>query len=288
MGLLLILLNALATNVEGFFVTQYGKKHGQGGLFFNAIISFFSMIYFIITDKNGFYFPPELWFYGIISCILYAVGFYTMFAAYQYGSFIMTRMISSFAMIIPMVYGFVFLKEPATVFTYIGILLIFASLIVRNIGAEEKKTEKSKKAAVLWAVYVLLTTVANGFISIIKRIQQLRFDDACTNEFLIISLGGSFIALLIASIIKERKNMGYIVRNGTFSGLCAGMCNGIANFTSVAVYLFLPMSLVSPLTSGIGFAVSFLFTIFIYKEKFTKQQLLGVILGIAAIIILKL
>ena len=82
--------------------------------------------------------------------------------------------------------------------------------------------------------------------------------------------------------------IGYIVKNGTVPGLCAGVCNGIANFTSVAVYLFLPMSLVSPLSSGGSFAVSFLFTVFIYKERFTKWQLAGVLLGIAAIIILKL
>lgn len=289
LGYLLILLRSLTYNIEGVFVRGYGKKYGEGGLFFNAIISFFSMIYFIVSDRNGLNFPPELWFYGLISCVFFAVGFYSMYAAYQYGSYIMTRMVSSFSMIIPLVYGLAFLKEPSTIFTYIGVFLIFASLIVRNLGPDEKKEEKKTEGKFgKWLLHVMLTTVANGFISVISKIQQVRFDDQCTNEFLVISLGGSFLALLIASFFKERNQMGYIIKHGTGFGLCAGVCNGITNILNVAVYLFLPVSLVTPLASGVSFVISFLFTVFLYKEKFTKMQLAGMFLGIAAIVVLNI
>ena len=60
MGYLLILINQAAHQVEGMLVRRYGKKHGAGGLFFNAIICLFAMFFFVLTDKGGFYFPKEL------------------------------------------------------------------------------------------------------------------------------------------------------------------------------------------------------------------------------------
>lgn len=288
MGYLLILLQSVVHNIEGVFVKNYGKKHGSGGMFFNAIISFFSMVYFIISDKDGLNFPPELWIYGLCGALLYATGFYSMYLALQYGSFIMTRLISSFSMLLPLFYGLFFLKEPATVFTYIGVSLIILSLVVRNLGIHDGKGDINNKSFVKWLVCTILTTVSNGFISILSRVQQIRFDDKCSNEFLTICLGGSFLALLTLSIILERDKMGYIVKHGTASGFFAGICNGISNYCTVAIYLFIPMSLAVPLRSGVAFVVSFLFTVFIYRERFTKQQIIGMIMGIAGIIILKI
>ena len=53
MGFLFICLNQAAHQVEGMLVRRYGRKHGAGGMFFNAIICLFSMFFFVITDRDG-------------------------------------------------------------------------------------------------------------------------------------------------------------------------------------------------------------------------------------------
>ena len=288
MGILLILAQQILNNLESVVVKNYGKKHGDGGLFFNAIISFFAMIYFIVTDKGGLYFPPLLWVLGSISALLYAIGFYSMYLALSYGSFVMTKMITSFSLLFPLFFGLFFLKEPTTVFTYIGIGLIILSLVVKNVQFGKKPDAEPQKASSKWLVCTILSTVANGLISVISRLQQEYFHADCTNEFLLISLGGSFIALLVASLLKERGNIKYILKHGTIAGVLAGICNGAKNYIHLIVYLIMPISVSTPLGVGIGFITSFIFTKFIYKEKFTKGQLLGMILGGIAVIILKL
>ena len=288
MGILLILAQQILNNLEGVVVKNYGKKHGDGGLFFNAIISFFAMIYFIVTDTGGLYFPPLLWVFGSISALLYATGFYSMYLALRYGSFVMTKMVTSFSLLFPLFYGLFFLKEPTTAFTYIGIGLIILSLIVKNIRFDKKPEAAPQKASTKWLICTILSTVANGFISVISRLQQQYFHSACTNEFLLISLGGSFISLLIASLVKERGNIRYILKHGTIAGVLAGICNGAKNYIHLIIYLLMPISVSTPLGVGLGFITSFIFTKFIYKEKFTKGQLIGMFLGAVAVIILKL
>lgn len=41
MGILLVFLTQLLHNGEGMLMKSYGKKYGDGGLIFNAVISFF-------------------------------------------------------------------------------------------------------------------------------------------------------------------------------------------------------------------------------------------------------
>ena len=52
------------------------------------------------------------------------------------------------------------------------------------------------------------------------------------------------------------------------------------------IYLYLPLSIVSPLKMGLSLVGSFAVAFLMYKEKYTKKQLLGVAIGAAAIIIL--
>jgi drug/metabolite transporter (DMT)-like permease len=116
--------------------------------------------------------------------------------------------------------------------------------------------------------------------------QQIKFDDACSNEFQMISIGGSFVLLLVIGLICDRARLKYILKNGVFYGIGAGICNGAKNFTTLAIYLFLPLSTVSPIKTSLGMITAFLVSFFFYKEKYTLRQMIGVIFGTVAIVLL--
>ena len=67
MGALLLVLDMITQQGEGMTVRAYGKRHAVGGMFFNAVICLFSMIFFFITDKGGLVFTKELIAYGVVS-----------------------------------------------------------------------------------------------------------------------------------------------------------------------------------------------------------------------------
>ena len=177
-GMLLVVLGLVVNQFEAVIVKHYGKKHGKGGMFFNAIICLFAMIYFFITDKAGLQFQKEIVIYGLINSTMYALGFYSAYIAYKSGSFGLTRLFTSFGVIISTFYGIVFLNEPTSVFTYAAFVMILISLFLMNYN---KENETSQKISVKWIINVILTVVSNAAIAIIGRMQFGVFGDTYKN-----------------------------------------------------------------------------------------------------------
>ena len=287
MGALLLAIDMIAQQGESMIVRRYGKKHGAGGMFFNAIICLFAMVFFFLTDKGGLCFPKELWLYGIISCLMFATGFYTMYVALQLGSFVASKLLSSFSGVISIVYGILFLKEPAGFTTYLAIVLVFVSVVLMQYQKPSETTAEKKAFSVKWLVCVLLTAVSNGFIAVISRMQQIRFDNAYDNEFMILSFAGACIALFIMGFALERDKFRNTFKYGLVYGASAGLINGAKNLINLWIYLYIPISVATPLRTGLGFILSFICSVLFYKEKFTIRQLISVAIGIIAIILFK-
>jgi drug/metabolite transporter (DMT)-like permease len=184
-------------------VRLYGRKHQDGGMFFNAIICAFAALFLLITDKNGLQFPKELFLYSISGAVTTAVGFYTAYLAFKYGSFILTKLISSFYSVIVIAYGIVFLREPADLFGYIGIVLFLISSVMVNLKKED--VSEKKEFSVKWLVCAVLCAVGNALLVIIMRSQQIKFDGAYDNEYMIVNSLGAAILLFAIGLITERK-----------------------------------------------------------------------------------
>ena len=68
--------------------------------------------------------------------------------------------------------------------------------------------------------------------------------------------------------------------------MAAGICNGINNILILLTYNYLPISLISPFKTGLGMVLSFLVSITLYKERFSRRQWLGIAIAIAAVILI--
>lgn len=282
MGVLLIILNQITHLGEGMVVRRYGRKYGAGGLMFNAILCLFSAVFFVVTDKGGLVFTKELVLYGIIGCILFAAGFYGAYLALQTGSFGMTRLINSFSGLISIFYGIILLHEPASPLKWIAIALIFISSFIMKYQKGGGKEFSWK-----WLMFAVITAVSNGFISVVQRIQQLKFNHAYNNEFMIICLVGAAVILAILGIIKEKDKFLPTLKKGSIYGVFAGMLNGASNFLNLLIISVFQLSGATPIRSGVGLATGFIVSIFIYKEEFKKIQLVGVLIAIVALVLFK-
>lgn len=282
-GMLLVLIGLTFHQFEAIIVKRYGKKYGKGGMFFNAIICLFAMVYFFVTDKDGLNFAKEIWDYGVVNAVMYATGFYTAYVAYRIGSFGLTRLFTSFGVIISTFYGIIFLKEPTTFLTYVALFMILVSLFLMNYNKQENDKQK---ITFKWLIYVFLIVLSNAAIAIIGRMQHKVYGDLYRNEFLIISLAGAAISLFIFGFIFERKSFKSTIKYGFFYGASAGIFNGINNLLVLITYNYLPISFTSPVKSGVGMIISFVLAITLYKEKFSKRQLVSVAIGVVAVVLM--
>ena len=303
-GYLLILVVAVLHLFESMAVKAYANRYGSGGMLMNAVIAFFAALFFLISDcinpeTRGFNVPAAMIPLALINCLMFAAGFYFAFLAFRVGPYGLTRLIASFSLLFTIFYGIFFLDEETTALTYIGIVMIFAALVLINYkrpvkkdatdkGANEAPAAQENGISLKWMIYLLIVVVSNGLIGILTRMQQIRFENACSNEFQLISIGGSFLILAILGLIIDRDKLRDVAKNGLLYGLCSGLCDGAKNFTTLAVYLYLPLSVYSPTNTGIGMVLAFLVAVFFYKEKYTLMQKIGVLLGAVAVVLLAL
>lgn len=290
LGYLLVLLVVALNMGESIAVKAYAKKYNSGGFIMNAIIALFACAFFVVKvliSGEGFNFLPAMIPYALVNSAFYFFGFYFAYVAFKIGPFGLTRLIASFSLLFPIFYGIFFLHEPVGTFTYIGIAMIVAAMFMMNYSKEDKGTKAQEGAVSLkWLIFILVSTVSNGFISIMTKMQQVKFDDVCSNEFQIISIGGSFIFLAIIGLINDRKNLAYVLKNGTLYGAISGVFNGAKNFLILFIYSLLPISIVSPLKAGLAIIFSFLLSLIVYKEKYSVLQKIGVATGGVAVVIL--
>ena len=289
MGYILCVAYVIVNLLEGIVVKNHTKKYGNGGTVVNALTCLFSMIFFIATEAletDAFYFPPRLWIYGGISIIMFSAGFYFTYVAYKIGPFGLTKLLSTFSLLFPIVYGLAFLNEEGGVLSYLGIALMLSAAVLINLKREQ--SGEKQKITFKWLMCIIISAVANGMISVLSRMQQISFDNATSNEFMMISLFGSFIVLSIWGVLKEKRGIGLVIRNGALTGALAGVLNGAKNFITLLVYLYLPLSIVSPLKTSLSMIATFAVSYLLYKERYGRLQLVGVVLGAASVVLLSL
>ena len=290
MHYLLILLASCTSLAEGVIIKKYNGKYTSGSFVFTAMISFFSMAFFLlsdlITDPSGLSFPAELLPYALFAGVWYCAATILTYIALQIGSFVISLLVISYSIVFSTAYGILFLHEPTTLFTWIGFALIAVSLFLlrkKSDGDGEKK-----KFSFLWLICIGISTVGNGAFSILSRMQQIRFDNAVTNEFMVIALALSALVLGIFAVIREKKQA------LTSFALClpyaigAGVSNGMTNMMAMFVNTLIPISIAAPMRSAVKNVLSMGVSVGVFKEKFLPRQVIGVALGAIAVVLLNL
>lgn len=277
--LIAIILGVSGQNIVKKPYTQ--KMGGSGVYFFNAILSAAALLFFAVTaTKLDF----------DISFIPYSIGFATSYAiatvflvlAIAYGSLSLTSLFFSYSLMIPTLYGLVFLKDDISVGFIPGLALLVVSLFLVN------KNDKKAKFSFKWIICVILAFLGNGMCTVVQNMQQVAFDGAYKNEFMIVALAIVALVMSIMSLIKERKAMKVYAKAGWHWALICGLLNGMVNLFVMILSRSMPVSVMFPLISAGGLVVTYLVSRFVYKESLTKLQFVGFILGLAAVVFLNI
>ena len=282
-AILLMTIGLLVHKFEGIFTKKYNAKNNKGGFIFTSIVSLFSMIFFIandlITDKNGLQFNAPVVTYGVLGGIGFAAACITMYYALEWGSFGLTNLLASFGILITIAHG-LFLGETLTWLSWVGIALIALSIFLVK-GGEKENVKFTTK----WLIMTICAILTAGLYGILQRQQQVEFNSGLNNEFMIVTLAVSAISLFIIGVIKDGKELKNVFKHGFLYAAGGGISNGLTNFLTLYVYTLVPISFAAPMKTGIQILLSFMIARLIFKEKYSKQQYLGVALGTVALVL---
>ena len=285
----LVMLACVSTSIgEGLVVKKHGSKY-SGGFVFTGIVSLFSVAFFLIKDlltDGVFTFKPEILMFSILGGFLYGMASVLTYEAFSKGSYALSNLILSYALVFKILYGLIVQKETeqSSAFTYIGFAVLALSIyLIKGRGQGEKKP-----VTVYWLVCIILSFVGSGMYGVVQRIQQKVFSAQYDNEFMVMALGFSAVALIAIGLIKEKNGLKPLYAKGNLYAVGAGAFNGLTNMTSLIINTMFLISRSSVIITGTKLLLVFLISVIFYREKFTKTQILGAVMGAAAVILFNL
>ena len=274
----LYVCNTLCSAGQNALGKQYAKGGGVAAVFnLNKAAAGF-LLFVILGWIQGFswHLPTVLLGigYGISLCISMHAGF----KALAMGPMALTSIVASFSLLIPFFFGVCFWKEPVTALSGCGILLLLLSIVFIN-GWKFGSISRQ------WFFYALLTLLTNGICSVIQKFHQRRFPTLYRTEFMVFALL-SVLVILSVTVCCDRQSRGAF-RCSVF-GIIAGILNCAANYIVLFLSATENASVLFPIVSVANIAAAWVVGIVFFKEKLTVLQTIGLALGGASIVLLKL
>ena len=119
--------------------------------------------------------------------------------------------------------------------------------------------------------------------------QQDRFSGGYKSEFMILAYLFSAIMMFALALVKEKKQITKEIRVGWYLWAICGVANGVVNlFVMMLKTNKMPEFIMFPLISAGGIIATFIVSLFIYKERLTKFQNIGLALGVVSVVFLNL
>ena len=280
----LILLSIVVfISVQQITKKAYNQKRSGGAMSFSAASCVAALAVFLITSGGKLQFSGDFLLYSCLFAMSYSVTIVTGMLAIAAGPLSLTCLVTSCSLIVPTLYGILALNEPVSTNLLIGLALLVVALVLINL---EEKGEK--KINLKWGIYVILAFAGNGMCSTVQKMQQTVFQGQYKNEFMIAALIMSAVAIGIFALVTEKKQVLPNLKAGFWLYLICGLANGLANFFVVYLSLRVAASVMFPVISAGGIVLTFLVSLFFYKEKLSKWQILGSALGLVSVIFLNL
>ncbi|MBR3943339.1 MAG: EamA family transporter [Clostridia bacterium] len=287
MAMLLIPLIPLLSVVRCTLIKQSSKDNEKINIFaFNAVQNISGILIMLIVFGFGLQLHLPTFYFSLAYAVCYLVGMVSDYKALSSGPMALTSLICSYAIIIPCFYGFFFLDESFGITRIIGIALLLVSMFLIN----KTETEKAKKRE--WLFYVCISFLCNGGMLVINKMHQIHYPNQYQNEMIIFALGIGFIVFgliaIINGILKKRNKAEYVAKTPIKASYAvfAGICMAALQYVCLYVAARVDSLIMFPLDAIYGSLFSVAGSWFLFKEKFTIVQILGICLGVVSVILL--
>lgn len=259
---------------------QYNlKAKHPNAIMFSAITSLIALLFFLVTSGFELTFDRRLVPYALGFTAGYSIAWVGTVLAVRYGLMAISSLIVSCSLIFPTIYG-VMIGEKVTFILCTGIALLFLAMILVNLKFTQKE-----KFSFKWLFWVLLAFGGNGLCSIMQNLQKRTLGDEYKHEFMIIALSASFLILMTISLAMAKDARAELKNCVPFASL-NGIANALVNFLMLTIIGNIPNTILYPTSSALSMIFTFLLAYFLYKERFSKYQYLGYIIGVVSIILL--
>lgn len=282
MDYVLILFMSIFASAKMSFQTAFSKKNVKNSTDALCFNIFVFMIVAAIFLPKIFGCSPAVWLYATIDAI-FTVAFqltYTM--ALSNGNVSLTVLIVNLGMVINILISFLFFGEPISVIRLIAIVMTVISLVICS-GAKKTDSGGGKwLAATLFAM--LFTSCASVVHKFFGESSYANENQAFISCLYFVA---TLIGIVIYTIMKKREKRSFkidfrMIKYVTGVAICLAVYQIIYTYALARIdgtFLF-------PAQTGGTILLSTISGVLIFKDRFTKRQLLGALLGLISLVLI--
>ena len=284
----------ILTIIVSAFIYVIFKLFAQNNIHtFQAIVANYftcAVIGFLITGASQFtemlsVVQPAIPYAVCLGLLFIIVFTFIGYTSQKFGVGI-TSIADKLSLIIPVIAAFILYNDAITLLKIAGILLSILAVVLAVRKKENNKQENLQQ----YLYYPIIVFLGGGIIGTILKQVQFQFAEINYNTFLIFLFGVAFVigfTILSVQFVSNQKSI-------SFKSILAGVGLGIPNYFSI---YFLMQTLNTPNwessvvfpVMNIGIVVlSSLLGLILFKEKFSSQNTLGLVLAVVAIVLLLL
>ena len=279
--ILAVLLSVLATAKMCFqsAISKKNVKNSADALYFNILAFAVISIVFLPWMFNC---SGAVWIYAAMAAI-FTIGYQMFYTkALSVGNVSLTVLAVNFSMVINVIASYIFFDEKISAVRLVAIIMMIISFVVCNGTTEVKISEKKR------LVYAGVAMLTNSCASVVQKFfGESSYSDENRAFISCIYLMAALMSSVIYSIAKKNSQKTFKLN---FDVIKYAVAVGV----SLALYqLFFTYGLVHidgtflfPAQTGGTMLLSTLSGIVIFKDKFTRKQIVGIILGFIALILM--
>ena len=190
-------------------------------------------------------------------------------------------------MIMPLLVSYFYYNEKLSTYRIIGIILTIATIICVTDGKSGNKTNKK------WLIFTVLAALSNGAIGITQKIFNASIYAVEREAFISSSYILAFCLTLVIYFViclsnkkkEERKTAKINAKIFIYIALVGGILAVFQWINNYALTI-IDGTFFFPVYSGGSIILSSLVGVIIFKDKLTKKQLIGIILGVMSIVLM--
>ena len=290
---LLLLLMVLLFSFQSLFTRLYSRSYA--GADRNASVPVYSVCYGLFIAlcsliSGSFRFHPSgtTLLLGAVNALVLLVYNTAMIRGGNLGSYAFLMLSSLFGGIaLPLIVGVLFLGEVLSALQWTAVAVMIAAIVLMN--SQGLKTKKARRGFYAWCTFLFL---ANGLYGVIMNLQVQKLDGQESSEMLVILFA---LSAFFAGGEQTVRGRAGALMNGFHMGRKAALWLAaccISAFAAARLMMYLlnqvQSALLYTVNNGGVLALSFVYAIFIFKEKPSRLQLLGMLMSACSVIMINL
>ncbi len=272
-----LLLTASILLATGCNLTYHKLGGGEryNPYLFSAVSSFVWLAVLAPSGIKNLQSSEVLW--GIAYGTVQALFLFFKMRAMSTGPVSITTVVGNCSMLLSTLFGILCFRESVSIFQIFGVVGILASvLLCLDTKADMKTTAKWK----LFCTGFFLFAAGVGII-----FKLFSATDGFAGNMLIISAVTMVILMTLLSFFATKGHM-RLEKKHTLYALAAGLMSLGYNRLNLYLSGALPSVVFFPIFNGAIVLLAASFGVFLFKERLSKKQIFGILLGLFAIILL--